>query len=132
MSASPSPLSDSPPAAGAPSPAGPSNLAAPPSPASLATLAALATGRAAVVAAVRVPGALGDRLVELGLTPGAPIAILRRGLFGDPLQVQVRDYVLSLRASVAAAIAVVPGPAVRAVPMPGGSAAAEKGLRRHA
>lgn len=76
-----------------------------------ASLEALTTGRRATVAVVRVPGALGDRLVELGLTPGAPIAVLRRGLFGDPLQVQVRDYVLSLRRTEALAIAVVPCPA---------------------
>lgn len=56
------------------------------------------------VAKVNVPGVLGDRLVELGFTPGAPVQLLRRAPFGGPLQVQVRDFVVSLRRNDAQAI----------------------------
>lgn len=53
---------------------------------------------------VTLAGVLGDRLVELGFTPGAPVQLLRRAPFGGPLQVQVRDFVLSLRRADAHAI----------------------------
>ena len=72
----------------------------------LAHLAALPSGVLAQVVSVTLPGALGDRLVELGLTVGAPVRVLRRAPFGGPLQVQVRDFVLSLRQQEAADIQV--------------------------
>lgn len=61
------------------------------------TLASLPTGERHEVSHVSLLGVLGDRLVELGFTPGAPVLLLRRAPFGGPLQVQVRDFVLSLR-----------------------------------
>jgi ferrous iron transport protein A len=69
-------------------------------------LSALPSGEQAQVHRVGLPGALGDRLVELGLTSGALVRVLRRAPFGGPLQVQVRDYVLSLRRQEAADILV--------------------------
>ena len=76
------------------------------SPGVSATLSALPSGEPAQVLRVGLPGALGDRLVELGLTAGALVRVLRRAPFGGPLQVQVRDYVLSLRPQEAADIVV--------------------------
>lgn len=70
------------------------------------TLANLAVGAAATVIAVELWDSLGDRLVELGLTPGAPIAVLRRGLFGGPVQVRIRDFALSLNRLQAQAVRV--------------------------
>ncbi len=67
----------------------------------------LANGQRAHVAFVQLAGSLGDRLVELGMTPGARVQLLRRAPFGGPLQLQVRDFVLSLRRAEARAIAVV-------------------------
>jgi ferrous iron transport protein A len=52
---------------------------------------------------------LGDRLVELGFTAGAPIRVLRKAPFGGPLQVQIRDFVLSLRRDDASCIHVAAG-----------------------
>jgi Fe2+ transport system protein FeoA len=72
------------------------------------TLADLGVGGRARVVAVREPGALGERLMEMGLTPGTPVTLIRRGLFGDPLQLEVRGYMLSLRRAQARAIDVVP------------------------
>ena len=68
------------------------------------TLDCLPMGVPFRVTRVGVPGVLGDRLVELGFTAGAPIQLLRRAPFGGPLQVQVRDFVLSLRRADARAI----------------------------
>ena len=61
------------------------------------TLDSIPAGQAHLVTHVSLAGVLGDRLVELGFTPGAPVQMLRRAPFGGPLQVQVRDFVLSLR-----------------------------------
>jgi ferrous iron transport protein A len=63
----------------------------------LCTLDSLSAGTRHEVSHVSLRGVLGDRLVELGFTPGAPVQLLRRAPFGGPLQVQVRDFVLSLR-----------------------------------
>ena len=61
------------------------------------SLDSLPAGERCHVTRVSLAGVLGDRLVELGFTPGAPVQLLRRAPFGGPLQVQVRDFVLSLR-----------------------------------
>jgi ferrous iron transport protein A len=68
----------------------------------------LEPGRAAHVAGVSLAGVIGDRLVELGFTLGAPVRVLRRAPFGGPLQVQVREYVLTLRRAEAAGVTVAP------------------------
>ncbi len=59
------------------------------------------------VVEVEMQGYAGDRIVELGLTPAAPVLVLRRAPFGGPLQLQVRDYVLSMRSDQAASIRIV-------------------------
>jgi Fe2+ transport system protein FeoA len=64
----------------------------------------LQPGQAATIVAVRVAGSLGRRLVELGLTVGAPVQMQRRLPLGGPLQLVVRDYALSMRRSEAAHI----------------------------
>lgn len=37
------------------------------------------------------------RLMELGLLPGTPLKFIRRAPMGDPVEVEVRGYHLSLR-----------------------------------
>lgn len=37
------------------------------------------------------------RLQEMGLLPGTEVKILRKGLFGWPIEINVRGYSLSLR-----------------------------------
>jgi Fe2+ transport system protein FeoA len=85
-------------------------LAAAPSIEPLSSLAEIPTGRAAVVAHVVQEGALGDRLLEMGLTPGATVEVVRRAPFGDPLQVRVRGYLLAIRRAQAARVVVRPLP----------------------
>ena len=46
------------------------------------------------------------RLLELGLLPGTPIEVVRRAPLGDPIELSVRGYRLSIRADEARAIAV--------------------------
>ena len=72
------------------------------------TLAELPNGNVAKVVWVHEPGDLGERLLEMGLTPGAAVSVLRRGLFGDPLQLLVRGYRLTVRRAQAAGVEVRP------------------------
>jgi DtxR family Mn-dependent transcriptional regulator len=48
------------------------------------------------------------RLMEMGVTPGAEVEVERLAPLGDPLEIEVRDYHLSLRKSEAAQILVEP------------------------
>jgi Fe2+ transport system protein FeoA len=48
-----------------------------------------------------VKGDLSSKLTDMGLTPGQCIKILYKAPLGDPLAVEVGDYVLSLRVSEA-------------------------------
>jgi ferrous iron transport protein A len=58
---------------------------------------------------VRVGDVIGDdrvgiRLLEMGLTPGASVRVLGRAPFGDPLELEVRGYRLSIRRAEAARV----------------------------
>ena len=46
------------------------------------------------------------RLMEMGLLPGTQVRFVRRAPLGDPLEVEVRGFHLSLRARQAALIGV--------------------------
>lgn len=70
------------------------------------TLAELPVG-----ARVRVAGLDGDdgvalRLLEMGLVPGVEVAIVKRAPLGDPLELRVRGFHLSLRRREAANVRV--------------------------
>lgn len=62
-------------------------------------------GRARVI---RVEGGddVGLRLLEMGLTPGVEVRILGFAPLGDPLELEVRGYRLSLRKSEARRVVV--------------------------
>lgn len=47
-----------------------------------------------------------QRLLEMGLTEGEDVEVVRFAPLGDPIEVRVRGYHLSLRRSEAAAVAV--------------------------
>lgn len=70
------------------------------------TLATLPAGEPAVVSWVHDQSPTGERLLEMGLTPGAAVTVIRRPLFRGPIQVRVRGAVLSLRPAEASAIEV--------------------------
>ncbi len=53
------------------------------------------------VASVRLQGALSYRLLEMGFIRGAEVEVLRRAPLGDPLQVRVGDFDISLRGTEA-------------------------------
>jgi len=68
------------------------------------TLCDLAPGREARIVAVQGTATARRRLLEMGLTPGTQIRMLRCAPLGDPLAVLVRGYQLSLRRSQASLV----------------------------
>jgi ferrous iron transport protein A len=66
----------------------------------------VAKGREVRVRDVHGSDATALRLLEMGLTPGAAIRVLGRAPFGDPLELEVRGYRLSLRGAEAARVSV--------------------------
>lgn len=60
-------------------------------------LSSLPIGRAATVAEIRVPGEKRARLMEMGLLIGTPIELVRFAPLGDPVEIKVRGYHLTLR-----------------------------------
>jgi Fe2+ transport system protein FeoA len=71
------------------------------------TLADLAVGAEGVVAAVTCPRPIARRLMEMGILPGTRVAMVRVAPLGDPLEIEVRSYALSIRRSEAAGIVLV-------------------------
>lgn len=60
-------------------------------------LSELAAGARARIARVTLPGGARQRLMEMGLTPGAEFELVRFAPMGDPLEIRLRGYHLSLR-----------------------------------
>jgi len=53
-------------------------------------------------------GEVSRRLLEMGITPGTEIRLLRAAPLGDPLEFEIRGYRLSLRRSEAEQIDIEP------------------------
>jgi len=71
-----------------------------------ASLDRLPPGRVTVITDVVGGDPVSLRLLEMGLTPGVEIRMVGRAPLGDPLEVEVRGYRLSLRHSEAARVAI--------------------------
>lgn len=63
-------------------------------------------GERAVVTGLGCSGALRRRIIDMGITPGAVIILRKAAPMGDPLEIHVRGYELSIRRSEAREIAV--------------------------
>src|SRR3954447_22241274 len=72
----------------------------------MSSLDQLRTGQCAVITSVEGGDALGQRLLEMGLLKGESIEVLGFAPFGDPMEVRLRDYRLSLRKREAARVSV--------------------------
>lgn len=64
----------------------------------------LALDRSATIISLTGPPSLSQRLMEMGLIEGEEVVVLRRAPFGDPIEIRIRGYELSLRTSEAATI----------------------------
>ena len=71
-------------------------------------LTALPVGAAATVAEINVPPEHRGRLLEMGLLVGTPVELVRFAPLGDPVEIKVRGYHLTLRKHEADLILVQP------------------------
>jgi Fe2+ transport system protein FeoA len=72
------------------------------------TLDQLPLGQPAKVTKLTGAPAVRRRLMEMGITPAATVQAIRWAPLGDPLDVKIRGYHLSLRREEASAVEVQP------------------------
>ena len=68
------------------------------------TLRQLKAGESRIVAKVTGEGSLRQRILDMGLTKGTSVTVRKVAPLGDPIEVTVRGYELSLRKAEAACI----------------------------
>ncbi len=61
------------------------------------TLNELAIGETGIITAVRGEGALRRRLLDMGLTPRTKVMIRKVAPMGDPIEIHLRGYELTIR-----------------------------------
>ncbi len=71
-------------------------------------LSVLAAGDVAVVSNFPKTGSAFVRLREMGLLPGTRITLVRSAPLGDPLEIKLRGYHLTLRKTEAEHVLVIP------------------------
>ncbi len=65
--------------------------------ASIIPLTEVSAGVSCTIAQIDAPAENRPRLMEMGLVPGTKIELVRFAPFGDPVEIRVRGYHLSLR-----------------------------------
>lgn len=73
------------------------------------TLDELKVGQAGTIVRIDGEGPLVQRLMALGLLAGTLVRMTRRAIGGDPIEVEVMDYQLSLRRDEARLVQVASG-----------------------
>lgn len=66
-------------------------------PSTLQPLTSVALGTTATVAEIKLPPESRPRLMEMGLLVGTPVELVRFAPLGDPVEIRVRGYNLTLR-----------------------------------
>ena len=82
------------------------------------TLAQLETGQSARIMAVGGEGALRQHFLDMGLIPGAEVTLVKFAPMGDPMELRIHGYELTLRLADAAKIDITPVRAVRQAAAP--------------
>ena len=70
------------------------------------TLGELRPGEKAKVVSIGTTGAMRQRVLAMGVTPNVQVQLIKIAPLGDPVEITVRGYQLSLRKSEAALIQV--------------------------
>ncbi len=65
-------------------------------------LSQLEIGNRARIEAVNGEGAVRRRLFDMGITPGAEVYLRKKAPLGDPIEIAIRGYELTLRKAEAA------------------------------
>lgn len=69
-------------------------------------LSYLKPGQSCIVKKVNGEGKLRRRLFDMGVTPGAEILVVKKAPLGDPIQITIRNYELTLRKNESALVEV--------------------------
>ena len=72
------------------------------------TLKELQIGKSAVVDTVGGSGALRQHFLDMGLIPGAEVTLVKLAPMGDPMELRIHGYELTLRLDDAAQIGITP------------------------
>ena len=72
------------------------------------TLRELGVGKSAVIRQVGGDGALRQHFLDMGMVPGAEVTVVKLAPMGDPMELQIHGYELTLRLSEAEQITVEP------------------------
>ncbi len=72
----------------------------------MATLRDVKVGESAVVSRLAGTGALKRRIMDMGLTKGTGVYVRKVAPLGDPIEITVRGYELSIRKDEAACVEV--------------------------
>ena len=68
------------------------------------TLKELEIGKSAVIKNVGGEGALRQHFLDMGMIPGAEVTVVKLAPMGDPMELQIHGYELTLRRAEAAQI----------------------------
>ena len=68
------------------------------------TLKELKPGEKGIVQSIGEKGPIRRRIMDMGVTPGAEVKIVKVAPLGDPIEINIRGYELSLRKEEAAQI----------------------------
>lgn len=72
------------------------------------TLSEMKTGASGTITAVGGEGALRLRFLDMGLIPRTKVRVVKIAPMGDPIEIRIRGYELTLRKEDAAKIEVTP------------------------
>ena len=72
------------------------------------TLKELEVGKSAVIRRVGGEGALRQHFLDMGMIPGAEVTVIKLAPMGDPMEIQVHGYELTLRLAEAQQIDIQP------------------------
>ena len=72
------------------------------------TLNTLSVGKSAMIRTVGGEGALRQHFLDMGMIPGAEVTVVKLAPMGDPMELQVHGYELTLRLEDAAQIEIEP------------------------
>ena len=70
------------------------------------TLKEMKPGQSGQVVSIGEKGPLKRRIMDMGITPGTAVKVIKTAHLGDPVEINVRGYELSLRKEEAARIEV--------------------------
>ena len=73
------------------------------------TLKDLSVGQSGIIKRVHTTGALKQRFMDMGITKGTEVKVIKIAPLGDPFEIEIRGYNLSVRKSDAEKIEIMEG-----------------------